>query len=70
LDLMGDFRFSEWPMTLGGRWGSIYSPHLKRAIRGIFHRTSLVRPPDKSGGPLWKQVKNSLVAGLRLDKSG
>jgi hypothetical protein len=38
--------FSEWPTTQGGRWGSIYSPHLKRAIEGIFHRTS---PVDLSG---------------------
>jgi hypothetical protein len=36
------FLFPEWPMALGGRWGSIYSPHLKRAIGGSFHRTSLV----------------------------
>jgi hypothetical protein len=42
----------------GGRWGSIYSPHLKRAVGGIFHRTSPMRPPDKSGGPLWKLVES------------
>jgi hypothetical protein len=29
LDLKRAFRVSEWPTTLGGRWGSIYSPHLK-----------------------------------------
>jgi hypothetical protein len=40
-----------------GRWGSIYSPHLKRVVRGIFHRASPVRPSDKSGGSLWKPVE-------------
>jgi hypothetical protein len=67
-----------------GRWGSIYSPHLKRAVGGIFHQTSPVRPLDKSGGPLWKSVfrpdKSSgalwksvglpVEASLRPDKSG
>jgi hypothetical protein len=42
LDLKGYSHFSEWPTTQGGRWGSIYSPHLKRAVGGIFHRTSPV----------------------------
>jgi hypothetical protein len=42
LDLKSIFWFSEWTTTLGVGGGSIYSPHLKRAIRGIFHRTSLV----------------------------
>jgi hypothetical protein len=40
------FCFFEWPATLGGRWGSIYRPHLKRAVGVIFHRISLV---DLSG---------------------
>jgi hypothetical protein len=38
--------FREWPTTQGGSWGSIYSPHLKRVVGEIFHRTSLV---DLSG---------------------
>jgi hypothetical protein len=42
LDLNEVFCFSEWPTTLWGRWGFIYSPHLKRVIGKIFHRTSLV----------------------------
>jgi hypothetical protein len=34
------FSFFEWPTTLGVRWGSIYIPHLKRAVGGIVHWTS------------------------------
>jgi hypothetical protein len=70
LDLKGVFQFSEWPTALGGRWGSIYSPHLKRAVGRTFHQTSSVRPPDKSGGSLWKPVKKSLEASPELDNSG
>jgi hypothetical protein len=43
LDLKGGFAFSEWPTALGGRWGSIYNPDLKRVIGESFHQTSLVR---------------------------
>jgi hypothetical protein len=32
------FLFSEWPTTQGGMWGSIYSPHLKRALEDSFTR--------------------------------
>jgi hypothetical protein len=69
LDLKKDFHLFEWPTTQGDRWRSIYSPHLKRAIGGIFHRTSLVDLfgsrckfleadliPDKSSGGFWKSV--------------
>jgi hypothetical protein len=42
----------------GVKCGSIYSSHLKRAIGEIFHRTSLVRTSNKSGGPLWKLVES------------
>jgi hypothetical protein len=40
------------PTALGGRWGSIYSPHLKRVVGGNL-------PPDKFGGALWKPTKVS-----------
>jgi hypothetical protein len=59
LNLKEAFYFSKWPMTLGGRWGSIYSPHLKRAIEGIFHRTS---PVDFS-----RSRCKALGAGLKSD---
>jgi hypothetical protein len=42
LDLKEAFWFFEWPTTLWGRWGSIYSHHLKNSHWGAFHRTSLV----------------------------
>jgi hypothetical protein len=42
LDLKSAFHLSESLVALGGSWGSIYSPHLKIAIGGIFHRTSPV----------------------------
>jgi hypothetical protein len=45
-----------------GRWGSIYSPHLKKSHWGIFHWIS---PVDLSGS--WCK---SLEAGLIPDKSG
>jgi hypothetical protein len=38
----GSFSIFEWPTALGGRWEYIYSPHLKRVIGRIFHRTCLV----------------------------
>jgi hypothetical protein len=40
-----------------GQVGSIYSSPPKKSRWGIFHRTRPVRPPDKSGGPLWNLVK-------------
>jgi hypothetical protein len=35
--------FSEWPTTQGGRWGSIYTPHLENSHWESFHRTSSVK---------------------------
>jgi hypothetical protein len=62
LDLKGGFAFSEWPTALGGRWGSIYNPHLKRVNGRVFTRL------------VWwdtRQVRwNPLEAGLGSDKSG
>jgi hypothetical protein len=46
LDLKEAFHFSEWLTAQGGRWGSIYSPHLKNEPLGGF-------PPDKFSEPLW-----------------
>jgi hypothetical protein len=40
LDLKESIAFSEWPTAQGGRWGSIYSPHLKESRWREFHRTS------------------------------
>jgi hypothetical protein len=48
LDSKGSSAFSEWPTALRGRWGSIYIPHLKRAIGESFHRIS---PVELSGSP-------------------
>jgi hypothetical protein len=59
LNLKGALWVFEWPTALGSRWGSIYSPHLKRAIGGIFHRTSLV---DLSGS----QSQTGQVQLIRL----
>jgi hypothetical protein len=56
LDLKKAFWFSQWPTTIGSRWGSIYNPHLKKSRWEAFHWSSPVRPPNKSGGPLWKPV--------------
>jgi hypothetical protein len=36
LDLKEAFWFSEWPTTLGGRSGSIYSPNLKRVVAQVW----------------------------------
>jgi hypothetical protein len=52
LDLKECSHFSKWPTTQGGRWGSIYSPHLKKSRYEVVHRTSPERLLDKSGEPL------------------
>jgi hypothetical protein len=83
LDLKGTFVFSRWPMALGHRWRSIYSPHLKRAIGKSFYQTGLVRWghwislvelfESRSGsdlaGPPDKSGEVSLEAGLGPDMS-
>jgi hypothetical protein len=66
-----------------GKWGFIYSSHLKKSRWGIFHRTSLVESsgvqleplesglrPDKSGGALWSPVKSLCNPVDSPDKSG
>jgi hypothetical protein len=58
LDLREAFHFSKWPTISWGRWGSIYSPHLKKSYWGVFHRTSPLRPRNKSGGHLWSPAKS------------
>jgi hypothetical protein len=63
LDLKEAFRFSEWPTTQVGRWGSIYSPDLKKSLWEVFHQTS----PVNLSGVRWK---GPLEAGHWSNKSG
>jgi hypothetical protein len=49
LDLKEAFGDSEWPTAQGGRWGTIYIPHLKKELLGGF-------PLDKSNEAI-KQVQ-------------
>jgi hypothetical protein len=60
LDLNECSHFSEWPTTQGGSWGSIYSPHLKIAVGGIFHQTS----PVNLSGVRWNVSRSRSLTGM------
>jgi hypothetical protein len=75
LNVRSVFHFLWVGNGLRGRWEPIYSSHLKKSRWGIFHWTSLARPPDKSSGPLlnlvktpWKPTRDrtSLVEATRV----
>jgi hypothetical protein len=57
-------------MTLGGRWGSIYSPHLNKSCWGAFHQDKFGEATRQVRWISLEASVNPLEAGIITDKSG